>query len=215
MQSVQLNQKHVRMRFQQKLVVMQERSPSMLRRTTQHSLGTFPERDLFHRQELQGERVVGNDVEKYIFIAPQPDLIRERAHGLTLALPFMLDGMKTMATNHQILLPGKRATHFYFNTHSPEEQEWLLGMTQDQWPVTYLNYSALLLGVMREPLIREIGQHPKLEFVLMDQDNVFPTFRNEDFWQEHALVLSGDHSTIAGRSVDPQYVDAIAALIED
>ena len=154
-------------------------------------------------------------MEKYIFIAPQPDLIRERAHGLTIALPFMLDGMATMATNHQVLLPGKRATHFYFNTHSPDEQQWLLDMTQDRWPVTYLNYSALLLGVMREPLLPEIGNNPKLKFVLMDQDHVFPTFRNEEFWQERALILPGDHSTIVGRNVDPALVEAIAALIED
>ena len=80
------------------------------------------------------------------------------------------DRLQFLASNQQVLFPGENAAHFYFSTHTSEKQEWLLSMTQNQWPVSFFNYEILLLGVMRKPLMPEIGTHPKLDFVLMDQN---------------------------------------------
>ncbi|EKD49995.1 MAG: hypothetical protein ACD_62C00691G0016 [uncultured bacterium] len=196
-----------------------------------HSLGTLPVRDLYYRENVEGENVIDHPVSKYVLLAPVPSLRKEWFfRGNHFALPYMLDGIGSML-HSTYLTPGDKAQEFYGQLHTDADWQWLEERIADEKMPSQgchgLNGVWKYLGVLghmfNKRLWGELPENDKLKYVLMEDDHVFvcdKLFRKQEKVQERwatqeAEVIEGaDHSAIAGPNISDAIVDQIAEIIE-
>ena len=183
-----------------------------------HSLSTIAVKDMLYTQDVgqEDQSTFRNPVEKYICIAPVP-WGNDQRKGLIFAKDFMLDGVISMFTKSDRLVSKQTdAVNYYFPLHSGEDREWLKDKTTTQsFPIGPFAFLSALAVVGKQPLWDQMN-NPKLDVVLADEDQIMRLKKPDEWKAQGAIILANaDHSAIAGRDVNEEWVKQIAASIQE
>lgn len=183
-----------------------------------HSAGTIGMRDLLYKQDVTSSPSleVRNPVEQYVFLAPVPWGKDERK-GLHFSKGYMLEGIGSLLSNgfrlESLAADGEK---HYFNLHTEEDRQWLTTKTSTQsFPITPFAFLSALNMIAKQSLWDQMD-NPKVVVVLADHDQIMRLKKPDDWQAKGAVILeNADHSAIAGRDVNPEWVKQIAESIAE